>query len=184
MINKQQLLRMSKAHADGAEDFALLKKEEVGTACDVRQGEEALLTPLPLLETYQHESEGIGGVIAFEEWQTCILNYLPRLAPERVMDMQRHTETDEVFVLLKGKVILFVADGRDAPHGELYATELQHGKAYRVKKNVWHTQTMSPDGKVLLVENRNTVVENSPRCPLSEAQRHQLQENVAHYWPC
>lgn len=137
-----------------------------------------------LLETIEHDDEGIGGFVTFGNWQTVLLNYLPRLSPDAVMDMQRHTETDEVFILLMGHAILFLAEGDEGPEGQLQAKALELGKLYRVPKGVWHTQVLTQNAKIALVENRNTVAQNSPRSPLNDAQRGQLKELARQLWAC
>ncbi len=116
-----------------------------------------------------HTLPGIGGQVDGPAYTILLLNYLPRLSPDTVKDMQRHTETDESFILLTGRAVLFTSDGKDAPD-TLEATVLESGKIYTVPRNMWHTQVMTEDAKILLVENSGTVVENSPRHPLTESQ--------------
>ena len=122
-----------------------------------------------------HSQPGLGGQIDNEVYTILLLNYLPRLSPDTVMDMQRHTQTDESFVLLTGKAVLFTADGKASPN-ILEATVLEIGKVYTVPCGMWHTQIMTEDAKILLVEKCGTTVENSPRHPLSEEQRTYLCE--------
>jgi mannose-6-phosphate isomerase-like protein (cupin superfamily) len=95
--------------------------------------------------------------------------------------MQRHDETDEVFVLLAGRCILFIGDGKEEA-GEIAAVELEPGKVYNVKRGTWHTHTLTEDAKVLVVENRDTTVENSPFCPLSPEQTDDLVAATRRLW--
>jgi hypothetical protein len=55
-------------------------------------------------------------------------------------------------------------------------------KLYNVKKSCWHTHTLSEDATVLIVENRDTTVHNSPTCPLNEAQRRKLVDLSRMLW--
>lgn len=126
-----------------------------------------------LIEIREHSGAGIGGEISRERFTVLLLNFLPRLAADRIADMQRHTETDECFVLLEGKAVLFAAEGADAP-GEIEAYPLEQGRVYVVPQGIWHTQIMTEDAKILLVENTGTVASNSPRHPITEAQRAQI----------
>lgn len=128
-----------------------------------------------LLTCTSYDGAGVGGAVEGREYTILLLNYLPRLSPDTIMDMQRHLETDESFILLQGKAVLFVAAGEDAP-GELEHYVMESGVIYTVPKNIWHTQCMTRDAKILLVEKSGTVVENSPRCPITEAQRRQIME--------
>lgn len=126
-----------------------------------------------LLNITSYDGAGIGGTVEGREYTILLLNYLPRLSPDTITDMQRHLETDESFILLQGKAILFAAEGEDAP-GELQHYVMEPGVIYTVPKNIWHTQAMTEDAKILLVENSGTVAENSPRCPLTQQQREQI----------
>lgn len=123
-----------------------------------------------LLRVTRHDDAGIGGTVEGREYTILLLNYLPRLSAHTITDMQRHLETDESFILLQGKAVLFAAAGEEKP-GELQSYILEPGVIYTVPKNIWHTQAMTEDAKILLVENSGTVAENSPRCPISEEQR-------------
>ncbi len=61
-------------------------------------------------------------------------------------------------------------------------TYLEPGRVYNVKRAVWHTHTLSPDAKVLVVENRDTTFANSPFIPLSTKQRRDLHVMVTTLW--
>ena len=102
------------------------------------------------------------------------------------MDMQRHTETDEMFILSQGRAILFLAGDGDEPGDRLEAAALEQGRVYRVRRNVWHTQVMTPEAKLFLVENRDTVVENSPRRLIGVSLREQIAQAADRLWapPC
>jgi hypothetical protein len=126
-----------------------------------------------LLTSHEHISEGYKPLVDFANWRVAILNFSPELLPERLTRMQRHNETDEVFVLLQGRCLLFVGEGSDTVtriHGE----DLLPGRVYNVKQAVWHTHTLSPDAKVLVVENRDTTYDNSPFTPLTGQQHLEL----------
>lgn len=128
-----------------------------------------------LLSLTHYDGAGIGGTVEGDAYTILLLNYLPRLSPDKIADMQRHLETDESFILLQGKAVLFAAEGEEKP-GELEHYVLEPGVIYTVPRNIWHTQAMTEDAKILLVENSGTVAENSPRCPITEAQRDQIRQ--------
>jgi hypothetical protein len=129
--------------------------------------------PEHLLEIHRHDGSGYQPLVDFEAWRVAILNFSEDLLPENLTRMQRHNETDEVFVLLEGSCLLFVGEGADCVtriHGEW----LQPGRIYNVRQAVWHTHALSADAKVLVVENRATTYENSPFTPLSTDQHREL----------
>lgn len=134
-----------------------------------------------LLETQKHEREGYRPLVDFQNWRVAILNFSPELLPEHLTRMQRHNETDEVFVLLAGRCILFVGEGEETV-SRIHAEDLRPGLVYNVKQAVWHTHTLSQDAKVLVVENRDTTYDNSPFVALTPGQRQQLMELTRSLW--
>jgi ureidoglycolate hydrolase len=138
--------------------------------------------PSALLEQHSHEVEGYRPLVDFESWRVAILNYSPDLLPERITRLQRHNETDEVFVLLQGRCILFVGEGDEANIHRIYAADLNPGQIYNVKRAVWHSHTLSHDAKVLVVENRDTTYDNSPFLALQPQQCQEILRLTQSLW--
>jgi hypothetical protein len=111
-----------------------------------------------------------------------VLNFAEELRPENLTRMQRHNETDEVFVLLKGRCLLFIGEG-EARVTTIHAQPLAPHRLYNVKRAVWHHHALSEDAMVLVVENRATTYDNSPFRALSAAQRGKILELTGKYWP-
>ncbi len=109
------------------------------------------------------------------------MNYTSDLEPDKINRMQKHTETDEVFVLMTGRCILFIGEGKDAV-AKVHAVDMEPYKLYNVKRGVWHSHTFSEDARVLIVENRDTVVANSPFVGLSESQCGELVKLTKELW--
>jgi ureidoglycolate hydrolase len=126
-----------------------------------------------LLEIKEYTGEGYKPVIDYEAWRVAILNYCEELLPENIIKMQKHDESDEVFVVLKGEFILYIGEGKEKIEN-IYAQRLEPLKMYNVKKGVWHTHTLSKDAMVLIVENKNTDLSNSPEKNLTSEQRSKL----------
>jgi len=134
-----------------------------------------------LLEIQWYTGDGYRPLVDFANWRVAMLNYSPDLLPENLTRMQRHNETDEVFVLLAGRCILFVGEGRDTV-SRIHAEDLRPGRVYNVKQAVWHTHTLSSDAMVLVVENRDTTYDNSPFTPLNPAQHRELIDLTRSLW--
>lgn len=135
-----------------------------------------------LLEIRDHNLAGYKPVIDYANWRVAILNFSAELRPEKITALQRHNETDEVFVLLHGRCILFLGEGEQtitAIHGQ----EMIPHTIYNVKKGGWHSHTLSEDAMVLIVENRDTTFDNSPFCPLSHDQQEALVALSLSLWP-
>jgi mannose-6-phosphate isomerase-like protein (cupin superfamily) len=104
-----------------------------------------------------------------------VLNYADGMHPDNNKTMERHTETDEVFVLTRGRGILLI--GGNAPQLDgVSSQEMETGVVYNVRRNTWHTILLSRDGSVLIVEQGDTGEGNSEFAALSEAFHHQVVE--------
>lgn len=135
-----------------------------------------------LLEIREYHGDGYKPLIDFGAWRVALLRYLDDIQPDRIDSMERHIETDEVFVLLAGNGILILG-GNDTYAGELTPHVMQPEKIYNVKRCVWHTILLSRDANVLLVENRNTDEQNSEYSSLSGEQRSRIMEIANHEMP-
>ena len=126
-----------------------------------------------LIEIREFNGEGYRPLVDFQTWRVAILNYLDEIHPARQERVERHMQTDEVFVLLKGRAVLFLGAGEAGP-ASLEACVLEAGKIYNVKRAVWHTVVMTRDGSVLIVENQDTGRANSQYSPLSPGQKEKI----------
>ena len=130
------------------------------------------------IEVKEYKEPGYAPVIDFERWRVAVLNDIDELEIPNLKTMQKHLESDEVFVLLKGHVTLFTAGGGEKI-GMIQCVTLEPLKCYNVKKGVWHTHTLEKDSSVLIVENRNTCDDNSPTALLTEKQISELRACAA-----
>lgn len=130
------------------------------------------------IEVKEYKKPGYAPVIDFESWRVAVLNDIDELEIPNLKTMQKHLESDEVFVLLKGHVTLFTV-GNGEKIGTIRSMPLEPLKCYNVKKGVWHTHTLEKDSSVLIVENRNTCDDNSPTVTLTEKQIAELRACVA-----
>ena len=128
-----------------------------------------------LLQISSYQGGGYLPLVHYEKWRVAELRYCDELLPQNIKKLQRHDQTDEIFVLLKGNCTLFIADGSDSI-GEIYAQQLMPLEIYNVKKGSWHSHTLSPDTTVLIIENDNTYDDNSPEQPLTPSQQKRLIE--------
>ena len=129
-----------------------------------------------MLEMRDFQGVGYRPLIDYGEWRVAMLRFQEDLRPDCIASMERHTETDEVFVLLFGKGVLILG-GSEAQVSGIYPQVMRPGIIYNVKRNAWHTILLSRDATVLLVENRDTGVANSEFTKLSPGQRRLIQEN-------
>lgn len=83
---------------------------------------------------------------------------------ENITYLERHNQTDEIFILLKGRAVLI---GREDEI--LYTIELEAGKLYCVPEGCWHNIRMYEDSVVAVIENSDTSGENTDYAPILPA---------------
>lgn len=134
-----------------------------------------------LIEIHEHNDPDYKALVDYQSWRVALMNYTPGLLPEKINRMQKHIETDEVFVLLAGHCILFLGEG-DETVTKVHACDMELYKLYNVKCSVWHSHTFSGDAKVLIVENRDTVTANSPFVDLTPRQQKEVIDLTQRLW--
>ncbi|MCD8014877.1 MAG: cupin domain-containing protein [Lachnospiraceae bacterium] len=123
-----------------------------------------------LLELHSCSEPGYHPLVWYEGWRVAYLNDTPKFHLENIRDMQRHTTSDEVFVLLKGSCTLYIGDGNDAAHGKIEAVPLKPGVMYNVKKGVWHTHALADGASVIVIENADVSSENTDHIAIDPAE--------------
>ncbi len=110
-----------------------------------------------MIDITEFKGEGWKIVAQYEGWKIGFLRFNDRFSKFR--ELERHKETDEVFVLLKGRATLYLKDDK----GEISKYKMQKCKVYNIHKNVWHHITVSRNATVMVVENSNTTKENTEK---------------------
>ena len=127
------------------------------------------------LEVSAFNGEGYLPLIDFESWRVAELRYIDELEPDRIDNMQKHNETDEIFVVLSGDFTLFLG-GQGDDIGEISAIKLEPLKLYNVKKGTFHTHTPEKNCTFLIIENKNTSDVNSPKIKITKEQSKRIVE--------
>jgi len=133
-----------------------------------------------LLEIANFRGEGYKPLISFGEWRVAALRYLEKLGPDLLSEMERHTATDEVFILVEGSGIIFVGGNKSQPQG-IQSIIMKNGEIYNVKRNTWHTISLSREAHVIIVENDNTDTINSEVAELSQIAREKIRSMANEY---
>lgn len=127
------------------------------------------------LEVVKYDGEGYLPLIDYGKWRVAELRYIDELEVDNLKDMQKHNETDEVFVLLEGDFTLFLG-GQGDKIGEIEAVKLEPLKLYNVKRGTFHTHTPEKNATVLIIENVDTCDDNSPTVDLTIEQKKIIRE--------
>lgn len=104
------------------------------------------------IDIYEPSKGGYEAIHSFESWRVAYLRYAEKF--DKIAYLERHMETDEIFVLLEGNAELIINE--NAEH-----IKMEKNKVYNVRKQVWHNIRVSEDALVLIVENDDTCRENT-----------------------
>ena len=116
---------------------------------------------MAMIDIHTHEGEGYQRLVEYGGWTAAMLKDSDNTSPKGVSYLQKHTLTDEVFILLAGKCTLIEAGNGEQP-GEIHGVPMEPLKYYNVRKGVWHTHILDPGTAVVVMENIETGLENSP----------------------
>lgn len=106
------------------------------------------------VEVYDYKGEEYKIAMSYGKWRVAYLNHADTFVEENFEKIERHNETDEVFVLLKGSAVLIIGE-------ELNRIEMEPHKIYNVPKGVWHHIFTKEGTSVLIIENEDTGDKNS-----------------------
>lgn len=126
------------------------------------------------VDVKKYDGEGYKPLVDYDSWRVAVLTYCEELEIQNLKTMQKHNETDEVFILLSGSCTLFTGGDKETID-DIDCIVMEPFKIYNVKKGVWHTHTLDKQGMVAIVENQNTADDNSPTTKLSLKQVVELQ---------
>ena len=121
-----------------------------------------------LIEVAQYDGPGYRALVYYEGWRVAFLNDDPsKYRRETIPYLERHNETDELFVLLEGECTLYVADGVGDALGQISTVVMEKRKVYNIKKGVWHNLAGNEQMVLLIVENADTSKGNSDFFPVT-----------------
>jgi ureidoglycolate hydrolase len=123
--------------------------------------------PDALVEIGEYFGEGFRPVMAFEGWRVAMKRYADSVRPENVRRVDRHNETNEVFILTEGKADLIAMDDDGNGPSGLHVTPMRLNVAYNVRQGVWHHVVMEPGSHILVFEREDTGRHNSDSAELS-----------------
>ena len=126
-----------------------------------------------MIEKYKYEEKGYFPCLITEKWQAAILNFAEEQDAKNIDKIEKHTQTDEIFVLLHGNAVLIAADVCD--NEILFETEvLEKGVIYNIPRDVWHNIAMDKDAKIFICENSNTHLNDCTYLQLNTGQQERL----------
>ena len=106
------------------------------------------------IDILEFDGPGYSTVMKFGAWRVAIINYCEHFDPKTPLKLERHMETDEVFVLLDGNATLIIGE-------EKKQYVMEKNKVYNVLAGTWHHIHTDEQAKVLIVENEDTGMANT-----------------------
>jgi len=104
-----------------------------------------------------------------EKWTVGIKNWKPANDITGIDCLERHNQTDELFVLTAGACTLIYAN--ETADGMIFgAVKMEPQKVYNIPAALWHNTITQKDTKMILIEDSNTSMENSDILALGEGQ--------------
>ena len=126
---------------------------------------------------YAFEGEGLTRVFENEKWMVGIKNWKPMNDIANINNLERHNETDELFILLNGQCTLLFAN-ETADGLDIQAVEMEPMKVYNIPRTLWHNTVTRKDTKLALIEDSSTGSANSNNLDLTGAQIARVHELV------
>ena len=126
---------------------------------------------------YAFEGEGLTRVFENEKWMVGIKNWKPMNDIANINNLERHNETDELFILLNGQCTLLYAN-ETADGLDIQAVRMEPLKVYNIPRTLWHNTVTQKDTKLALIEDSSTGSANSDVMDLTDAQIARVRELV------
>jgi mannose-6-phosphate isomerase-like protein (cupin superfamily) len=123
------------------------------------------MQPPHRVETFRWEGQGYHPFVTHRGWLVALMNWEPRFDLANVGQVERHNRTDEVFVLMHGRSVLFFDSDET-----IQAIDMQPGVIYNVTSGTWHGVLGTQDAAWLIVESSDTNGANSDYRKLNEAE--------------
>jgi mannose-6-phosphate isomerase-like protein (cupin superfamily) len=128
---------------------------------------------MSLIESYSVKEAGFSPFLIREGWQVAQLNFIEDQHINNIDKIEVHHDTDEVFILLKGRAVLISVDIKNDVLA--FSSDLMKPNiTYNIPKNVWHNIAMEEGCKILIVEKSNTHVNDVEYLQLNNTQIHDL----------
>jgi mannose-6-phosphate isomerase-like protein (cupin superfamily) len=104
------------------------------------------------LQTLSWEGTGYQPLLRTDGWMASLMNWEDSMGPERALSIERHSNSDEVFILLQGKAAFYLIEGDSL----LRVVEMERYMLYNVPRGVWHNTLATRDVKFAIIENDGT----------------------------
>ena len=126
----------------------------------------------------RHDGEGLARAYENGAWMAGLKNYKPANDADLFTEIERHRESDELFLLLEGSCVLLSAL-EDNGCLRFEALAMERGVLYVIPSLLWHTTITRPGARLALVEAPSTGAANSDVRALSAAELESARKVIA-----
>jgi ureidoglycolate hydrolase len=117
--------------------------------------------PALLLEIGESFEQKYTPVLDFDGWRVAMLRHSEATDRTAFQRIERHNETNEIFILTEGKAYLIIGEEDDRRPEIFHVFPMRLNVAYNIKPHVWHHAILSEDAHIILFEKTNTDKSNS-----------------------
>lgn len=129
------------------------------------------------IKAYAFDGEGMTRVFENKKWMVGIKNWKPMNDISGIDRLERHHETDELFVLISGTCTLLYAN--EGENGlDIGCVKMEQGKVYSIPAGLWHNTVTEKSSKLVLIEDSVTCAQNSSELLLDEKQLNAIRAMV------
>jgi len=125
------------------------------------------------LQIHEWNQEGYQPLLFHHDWMVALLNWEPLFNLAKLGEIERHNHTDEVFVLIQGNAVIFTIDEQG-----MQTEEMLPGVIYNVRQGTWHGLISAHDARWVIVENRDTHLNDCEFRHLATGEQQQIRANL------
>lgn len=104
------------------------------------------------------EKKGFDAFLTNSNFKCAFITSHAQYSFGRIKLIKRHNDSDEVYVLLRGKATVVTTDNLDK---EFMKTNLEYHTSYNVKAGTWHYLAVSDDAIIFVAESGKVAPENT-----------------------
>ncbi len=122
------------------------------------------------IEIHKFNGAGYKPLVYSHDWMVALLNYEEIMALEKAQEIERHKQSDEVFILLKGNAAFYLVEEGQP----LEVEELEQELVYNILAGTWHNLLATKDAVFAIMETRDTDKSDTEIRRLADNERVQL----------